>query len=970
MTDVNLSELFETMGTPCEVRTGKPLWLRGSDSVWLVSTSKVDVFLAKKREGHPDSALHPLFRVEAGQILCGMPERGVARDWELAATGAPGNRLYHLDRTHLRELSRQDPVIAGQAADLLEHWVEQLSSPLAEWPPGHATLLEPDIVYPATPGEVFLARQQTLWLLPTAGEFRFLGRAEALIRPDSGFFPLPRLFWLETTQPGFLRAVTGGEYCSRDEHWAGLNGFHNILLTALILQVDNAEAQEQQRLTRKVANEAQNIRHAMLRLSAILSQNDPLPVPEENAHGPWLAACHLVGHAADITFVAPVVVGEDAKRDVLGDIVEASRVRHRRVALKGSWWNKDSGHLLGFLEEGKRPVALLKSATGYIQYDPVSGTALPVTAEVAASLQPFAFCFYRSFGNTLVNLGEMIRFGVHGHARDLRRLVTMGIVIGLLGLITPLSTGILFDTVIPGADKSQLAHLTLALLAGAFATAMFEVTRGFTLLRIVGQMDASIQSAMWDRLLRLPAPFFREYLAGDLATRANGISTIRQTLWGNTLYTLLSAVFAIFNLFLLFYYSLPLALLGIVLVAIAILFSFFTSLLRLRYQRKLADIGGQVSGLVFQLLGSIAKLRASGAESRAFYNWAQLYARQQEQQFKAKMVGSATDVFNSVFPILGSMALFFVIAFVLDKDQIFSTGTFLAFNAAFGGFLSAMLSATTALTRVLGIIPIYERMKPILQTLPEITDRKAHPGQLSGDIEIDHLSFSYTPEGPQILKDISLHIKPGEFVALVGSSGSGKSTLLRLLLGFESPTSGSIYYDRQDLSGIDLGALRRQLGVVLQNGRLLSGDIFTNIIGSATQLTLDDAWEAATQAGIASDIRDMPMGMHTLVSDGGGTLSGGQSQRLLIARAIVNRPRILFFDEATSALDNRAQEMVSTSLENLRATRIVIAHRLSTILNADRIYVMDGGELVQTGTYQELIEREGLFADLARRQLV
>ncbi|MEI6413355.1 MAG: NHLP bacteriocin export ABC transporter permease/ATPase subunit [Pseudomonadota bacterium] len=735
---------------------------------------------------------------------------------------------------------------------------------------------------------------------------------------------------------------------------------------------ETTEQEAQQRLARKAANEAQNIRNAMLRLSAILDNSGTPFVEEESNHCPLLAACRLVGSATGIVFVAPPLgdVENDRKPDLLGEIVEASRVRRRQVTLKGPWWSQDNGHLLGFLEDGKRPVALLQTTTGYTLHDPVAGTALAVTAKVAASLQPFAFCFYRSFGDAPVNLMQMIQFGARDNARDFWRVMAMGVVIGLLGIVTPMATGILFDTIIPGAERGQLAQLTLALLAGAFATAMFEVTRGFALLRAVGKMDSAIQAAVWDRLLRLPTPFFREYSAGDLAMRANGISAIRQMLWGNPLYTLLSAVFSVFNLFLLFYYSFPLALLGITLVAIAMLFTFFNSLLRLRHQRHLADIGGQVSGLVFQLLGSIAKLRTTGAESRAFYNWAMLYARQQEHQYKAKMVGCVMDVFNSVFPTLASMAIFFVIAFFLDQDQAFTTGTFLAFNAAFGGFLAAMLGTTTLLTRALGIVPIYERIKPILQTPPEITHGKAHPGPLSGDIEIGHVSFRYAPDGPEILKDISLHIQPGEFVALAGSSGSGKSTLLRLLLGFESPASGSIYYDRQDISGVDLGALRRQLGVVLQNGQLMSGDIFTNIIGSAATLTLEDAWDAATQAGIADDIRDMPMGMHTVVSDGDGTLSGGQRQRLLIARAIVNRPRILFFDEATSALDNRAQEMVSTSLEKLRATRIVIAHRLSTIVNADRIFVMDGGRLVQTGTYQELIDREGLFAELARRQMI
>lgn len=966
-----LSKLFETAGTPGEARTGAPLRLRGSNAVWLVSDGKVDVFLAKIRDGHPDSALRPLFRAEVGQMLCGMPETAAA-GWELVAMGVPGNRLLHLDRARLQALVQQDPTIAEQTAELLDSWVERLASPLAELAPASAELLEPNVDHAAVQGDVFLAQQQTLWLSPTGGEFRFFGRAEASVREGAALFPLPRLSWLTTAAAGSLQAVTCAEFLRRDQNWVGLDAFHTAVLACLIAQAGSADEQEQQRLARKAVNETQNIRSAMLRLSAILDKDGTPPVSDEGDTFPLLAACCLVGSASGLVFAAPPLGGkmDDPKRDVLGEIVEASRVRRRLVALKGAWWSHDHGNLLGYIEDGRKPVALLQTATGYTLHDPVLGTVRPVTAEVAAGLLPFAFVFYRSFGATMVNLVEMMKFGIHGNSRDFLMVVAMGVTIGLLGMVTPLATGMLFDTVIPGADRNQLVQLTLALLAGAFATAMFEVTRGFAMLRAEGKMDSAIQSAVWDRLLRLPAPFFRDYSAGDLAMRANGINSIRQALSGNVLHTLLSAVFAVFNLFLLFYYSLKLALLGIVLVAIAILFTTVASYLRLRHARKLAEIQGRISGLVFQLLGSVAKLRTTGAESRAFFNWAMLFAQQQEHQFKAAMVNNVMAVFNAVFPTLASMTIFLVIATFLGEDKTFTTGTFLAFNAAFGGFLGAMLGATAVLSTVLGIIPIYERAKPILQTPPEITDSKAHPGQLSGEIEIGHLTFSYTPDGPQILKDVSLHIKPGEFVALVGSSGSGKSTLLRLLLGFETPNSGSIYYDRQDMSGINLGALRRQLGVVLQNGQLLSGDIFTNIIGSAATLTIADAWEAATQAGIADDIRDMPMGMHTVVSDGGGTLSGGQRQRLLIARAIVNRPRILYFDEATSALDNRAQEMVSASLEALRSTRIVIAHRLSTIINADRIFVLDGGRLVQSGTYEELMSVEGLFADLARRQIV
>lgn len=782
----------------------------------------------------------------------------------------------------------------------------------------------------------------------------------------------PWLDQLSLCANGPLHAKTSREWAHTAGSWDDIDALHTQLLARLIAQRQTAQAMEQQRMLNKQALEQHNIQAAMQRLSGILDPKGQPGVATAQHRSAWLSACQVVGKASAIEFIQPQTAdtATNTKRDLLSEIVEASRVRKRQVALKGEWWTQDQGHLLATLEDGLRPVALIQVGKTYALHDPEHGTVTTVTAATAATLSPFAFAFYRTFTGTAIGLWEMIRFGSQGCLRDYSTALAMGATVGLLGMVTPMATGMLFDVVIPASDRSQLLQLSMALVAGLLATAMFEVTRGVAMLRAEGKMDYTIQSAVWDRLLCLPTAFFRAYSAGDLAVRANGINAIRQMLSGQVMHTLMAVVFSIFNLGLLFYYNLSLALLALALVALAIVFTTSTSLIRLRHERKLADIEGRISGLLFQLLGGIAKLRTTGAEGRAFFNWAMLFASQQEHQFKATMVRNALGVFNAVFPVLANLCIFGVVAFYLGDKANFSTGSFLAFNAAFGGFLGAMLGTTGAITAILDIIPLYERSKPILQALPEVTRDKAHPGTLVGDIEIAHLSFSYSADGPAILTDLSMHIKAGEFVAIVGASGSGKSTLLRLLLGFEQASSGAIYYDQQDMSGLDIGALRRQLGVVLQNGQLMSGDIFTNILGSSTTLTLDDAWAAATQAGMADDIRAMPMGMHTVVSDGGGTLSGGQRQRLLIARAIVNRPRILFFDEATSALDNRAQELVSSSLEQLQATRIVIAHRLSTIVNADRIFVLDQGQLVQTGSYDELMRCNGMFADLARRQIV
>jgi ATP-binding cassette subfamily C protein len=381
---------------------------------------------------------------------------------------------------------------------------------------------------------------------------------------------------------------------------------------------------------------------------------------------------------------------------------------------------------------------------------------------------------------------------------------------------------------------------------------------------------------------------------------------------------------------------------------------------------------GKISGMVLQFITAISKFRVSGSESRAFSVWAAQFIKQRNLSYQSERVSNYMVTFNSSYQLVTSMAIFTMLMYLMsaanEQTTTMSIGSFLGFNAAFGQFLSAALQLTGTAITVLSIVPIYERTRPIFEAVPEVDESKVDPGELTGDIEISHVSFRYTPDGPLILNDLSLHIKPREFVALVGPSGTGKSTLFRLLLGFESPENGSIYYNGQDLKTLDIHEVRHQMGTVLQQGQLMPGDVFTNIVGTSP-LTIDDAWEAARMAGLEEDIKQLPMGMHTVVGEGGGTFSGGQRQRLVIARAIVNKPRLLFFDEATSALDNRTQTIVSQSLERLQATRVVIAHRLSTIINADRICVIMNGQIVQQGTYQELIDQPGPFAELAKRQL-
>ncbi len=943
----------------------KPLLLQGSSNLWVIEAGKVDLFLVDLDPQGAEGARIPVGRVEAQGVLFGMDPEAFQGKVKLVAVSVPGAVLHALSMGRFKELLG-DTDDCTQLAGMVDQWFVALSlSLIRERPPkvssefalGQANALEV--------GDVINPRGAVVWAAQVKGASAFLSNKDYPAMVQDQAVPLFSESWIEAAEKSTVVVLDTATFLKQAGAASALSTVNSFLLHCVRLDLERAHETERRRLDQKLSNDEKLVDKS-IRMLAGVSGNaivDDLPA----GGGALLNACSIVGRAAGLVFVAhPDGKADSQQRDPLGSIAKASRVRYRQIALKGQWWKKDHGHLLVYFEKDKRPAALIPHAGGgYAIHDTTLGTAALVTEEIAETLSPFGFVFYRPFKDKALSVMEIMQFGSLGCHNDIFLVVLMGVAGGILGMITPMATGMLFDTVIPGAEKSQLLQLTIALVGGAIGASMFEFTRSVSMLRIEGRMDLSIQAAVWDRLLALPVPFFRDFTAGDLAMRANGITTIRQALSGTTMNAILGAVFSIFNLGLLFYYSWFLALVAIGLMLVVLLVTVTTSLFKLRYERQLAEVDGKVSGLLLQLLSSVAKLRTTGSEGRAFGLWSKEFSKHRSLTFKAEGIGNILETFNAIFPLVSSLTIFMMVAFFLG-DKKLSTGEFLAFNSAFVSFLVAMLSMTGALVTVLQIVPLYERAKPILQTMPEVDVAKADPGRLQGTIEINHVTFSYKPDSPAILRDLSLNIKAGQFVAIVGPSGSGKSTLLRCLLGFESPTSGSIFYDGQDMSVLDITAIRRQLGVVLQNGQILPGDIFKNIVGSSG-LTIDDAWEAARMCGLEQDIKDMPMGMHTVVMGGG--LSGGQQQRLLIARSIVHRPRIIYFDEATSALDNKTQAVVSESLEQLEATRIVIAHRLSTVKNADLIVVLDAGVIKEQGTYEELMQNDGLFAQLAKRQI-
>ncbi|MGH7999415.1 MAG: NHLP bacteriocin export ABC transporter permease/ATPase subunit [Brasilonema sp.] len=567
----------------------------------------------------------------------------------------------------------------------------------------------------------------------------------------------------------------------------------------------------------------------------------------------------------------------------------------------------------------------------------------------------------------------MFQFGIKGYEKDIILVLVTGIIGTLLGMVVPQATALLVDNAIPDSDLSLLWQIGLALLAIAFGRSAFGMSQGIVTLRVENAADSVLQPAIWDRLLRLSPAFFRSYSSGDLLNRTLSVNQIRRILSGATQRTLLSGLFALLNLVLMFVYSWQLALVGVGIALLAATVTAVSGFLLVRFSRRLQELNGEINGLTVQLINGVAKLRVAQAEERAFAAWALQYSQRIRLTAGLQQIQDIVSVFNEILSLLTSALLFGLTVLFLQTAQAngsggFTTGTFLAFNAALGIFIGGVSNLSNTLINILAIVPLWERAKPILQQELEYDSNKVDPGRLMGRVILDHVTFRYREDGPPILDDVSLYAEPGEFVAIVGPSGSGKSTILRLLLGFETPLSGKVYYDNFDLAELDLVAVRRQLGVVLQNGRIGSGSIFENISASAL-VSHDEVWEAARMAGFAADIELFPMGMHTVISEGGTNLSGGQRQRLLIARALVNKPKIILMDEATSSLDNRTQAIVTESLDQLNATRIVIAHRLSTIRNANRIYVIEAGRVLQVGTFEELVKQEGLFSQLVARQI-
>ncbi|BBD63718.1 ABC transporter-related protein [Nostoc commune NIES-4072] len=953
------------------LKGNEPILLDDPQTIWVVQSGSIALFAVTIKNGITEGTRRYLFTLDPEEALFGTAPDSIDQHRQLLAVPMGETELLKVDREYFEEL-----VVDGDTriVALVEGWVEQINTTLSHIAtPAIQVRTVGEARFSLIDGQTLQPEPQAIaWVQIQQGNARWMGLEELILDVSAEIFPLGDGMWLEAVGEVQLTTASTNGIRNPDTLLGGLSQLHTQLLQCINFLEQQEADEEVQRLTERERLNRQVTAEALGELASSLGTKEATFFLEGT---PLLVVAGAVGRSLGVK-IRPPARSQDLKRmkEPLEAIVRASRLRMRQILLRDNWWEKDCGPLVAYTQEDNRPMALLPvSATGYEIFDPSDRTRHPVDAHVASTLAPIAYMFYRSLPDKVLNASDLFRFALKNRGRDVLIVFLTGIAATLLGMLTPHATAILIDNAIPDSDRGLLLQVGLGLLVAAFVTAVFRLSQGFALLRIETISDASTQAAVWDRLLNLPVSFFRQYTTGDLQSRVTSISTIRRQLSGTTLITLITGLFSLLNLGLLFYYSWKLALVAVAVAVVVIIVTVLSGMLLVRKVRPLLEIKGNIFGQTVQLINGISKLRVAGAEERGFASWSKNYSRQIKLELSTQNVEDAVVLFNTVMPTLTSGILFWFTIQQLQEAQTtgalgLTIGTFLAFNSAFGTFIKGATDVSNTVTGALQVVPQWKRAQPILETIPEVDLSKGDPGQLMGRIAVVHVTFRYRQDGPLTLDDLSLYAEPGEFIALVGGSGSGKSTIFRLLLGFETPEDGTVYYDGQDLSGLDVEAVRRQLGVVLQNGRIMSASIFDNI-ASGAQITLDEAWEAARMSGFADDVAAMPMSMHTVISEGGGNLSGGQRQRLLIARALALKPRILLFDEATSALDNKTQAIVSESLDKLQVTRIVIAHRLSTIRNANRIYVLQTGRVVQQGTFQELAAVEGLFAQLMARQM-
>ena len=945
----------------------RPFQLSDPGVLWFVAEGSVDVFAARRRgDGVPTDFRH-LLRASAGRLL--FPATEGLTGTVLVVKGLPGSALSLMPMDALDDAGCDEQVI-----EQVEAWVSEVSEAVTReftYRPRIDRLLSTEVVEQLVEvGQVLSARRGVVWVSDGEASLAYLGTEEG--DPDGpGVVPVTPASWVTMSKGTSLRCVGTREIHGEGRLMSAMAAFNELALSAddlnrrlLLADVVNLQTSSAEYRRRGEQN-------ARRRLFGVLEpgarrEGDDLPLP---------GALQWVGRHEGIAFRMPQGraerLGSAAEAPSLADILVASGVRMRRVALRPEqrWWLGDSGAMLAIRRDDDMPIALLPGPLGrYRMVEPESGRLLRVNASRAESLEEEAYFFYSPLpDNGPVDARQFSRLASNRVGADLARLAAAGLLAGVAMLVPPVLLGVFVGQALPSGSLEMLGTLTVAAVLIALLLGVLQMIQGTTLMRLEGRVTARAGAALWHRMLDLPSGFFRRFTAGDLATRAMSLHELRDQVSGIVVSALLSVIFLLPTFALLFLYNAALGWLCLGLGLVSLGVTLVLGLMQTPFHRRRLAVTRQLAGMLLQLIGGVAKLRTAGAEGMAFSRWAQGYREQKQIEMRLGAYQEHLMAFTAAVPLFATAALF-ALALTIGGDDL-AVGNFLVVYAAFMVFTGAVVHLGGAFSAIAATLPAVQQMKPILAERPRNLASDLPAPELKGEVLLDHVSFRYSDDGPLVLNDVTIHALPGEFVALVGESGSGKSTIFRLALGLERPQLGTVYFDGHDLSRLNWSSVRNKIGTVPQDAHLRPQTILDNIIGIDGELNEDDAWQAVHMARVDTDIEAMPMRMYTVTSESAAAFSGGQVQRFMLAAALARNPRLLLLDEATNWLDNRTQADIMEQIEQLSVTRIISAHRLSTIRRADRIYVLQGGRVVQEGTFEGLMDREGVFRDLVRRQL-
>ena len=766
------SNIFLSDGVRIQTGANEPFSMNDPQQAWFAESGVVDLFVVPMADGKPAGPRRHLLRASAGQMILGIGANGAMPGVALLAVGGPESHVCRLPVAALAAAAA-NPLAAAPIQAMLEAWITALYNALAaDLAPTECDVVKAGFEISVEPGSVIRPADKVLWIRHLEGHSLLAGLPELNIEADDIPLPFATSAWFVTEVTTRLSCFGTETLLGDPQLWIGLARFGQFATRWAATRIAATDKGEAARLRAKAGAQLRALHSAVSHLSAVLAPRGQLPTAADD--DPLVVACRWVGQAMEMRIATPASARASWKqRDPLAQIAKASHVRIRRVVLSGDWWRQDGGPLLAFRAGSNQPVALLPvSSTRYHLADPVTGTRETVTEEVARTLSSSAHCFCPTFPDQALKVWQVLQLGLRHVQSEIVTVLCTALGGVALGMVFPIITGLVFDYVIPSAARSQLWYLAAALLAASGTDIILGITESVAVMRLETKSDVRIEAAVWDRLLRLPLPFYAKYTSGDLAVRANGINAIRQMLSGVMLTSLLSGLFSVLYFALLCYYSPTLTLVacGLAVLNLAVVAS--ASAVTLRLQRPLCELEGKISGMVLQFIGGIAKLRVAGAEPQAFAVWAKAFSAQKQLDWRGGLISNGYNIFNELFPTLTYMLLFAGTAFWADPNM--STGKFLAFSTAFMTFLHATIGAGAAVMSVVHAMPLYERAKPILDALPEVAESQADPGLLTGRLELNQLCFRYKPDAPLVLQDVSFQIKAGEFVAIVGPSGSGK----------------------------------------------------------------------------------------------------------------------------------------------------------------------------------------------------